>query len=69
VDEWWKEVDRTEEDDKKQSRHAEFNEREIEEMEKSRKLVLLNRLWAFRCFSPGVPKKKRSFSILKQELT
>lgn len=58
MDEWWKEMDRTEGEDKKQSRHAEFNEREIEEMEKSRKLVLLNRMWAVRCFQFWCARKR-----------
>ena len=40
VDEWWKEMDRIEEEDKER-RHAEINEREMKELEKSRSKILL----------------------------
>ncbi len=36
LDEWWKEMDRTEEEGEKERTHVELNERDMEELEKSR---------------------------------
>ena len=44
MDEWWKEMDSIEEEDKKERRHAEINERETEELEKSRNKAGTDRL-------------------------
>ncbi len=52
LDQWLKEMDGMEEEDKKERRHAEINERKTEELEKSRNEAgtVKQTMWAIRCF-------------------
>ncbi len=52
LDEWLKEMDRMEEKEKKERRHSEINERDIEYLEKSRNEVatIKQLMWSVCCF-------------------
>lgn len=60
VDEWWEEMDRKEKKDQKQRRHAEINEGEIEDMEKSRNEISTHKqtMWSVCCFESWFAKKR-----------
>ncbi len=73
LDEWLKETDGMEKEEKKERRHAEINERDIEYLEKSRNEVatVTQTMWSVRCFQSWCAEKKETGdfqSIGKTEL-
>ncbi len=73
LDEWWTKTDRMETKDKKERRHAEINERDTEEWEKSRNEVgtIKQMFWSVCCFQTWCAEKNLAIdfkSVTKMEV-
>ncbi len=73
LDEWWKEMNRMEEEEKEERRHADINERDTEKLEKSRNKAgtIKQTLWLVRYFQTWCDEKDLATgfkSIKKMEL-